>query len=284
LKNWSVFFVILATVVVVILPVTLDRMNGWKTRWALARVANLADQGDDSAESELASAIQLLQEPEKERDYWNVRLKIALNRENGEEAIEVIRSALEVDPSFRNLALIAYSHFYQQLDFENALRSRLLYYRPREREHPIVLNEIAYLRSLALLDLDEGLVEIELALNELPNSPAFLDTRAWILFQMGRPREALLDATKAVEIATAQYEAAQNSFTYRAARWLGGRPNASSGDGLLNEVEAGQELWSLGVLHYHRGKILESLGRNEEAEEMWRWLEERKLPRDERMR
>lgn len=284
LKKWSVLPVIVGTVFLVVLPIVFDRMNGMRNRWALARVANLADQGSELAETELARAVLGLSEPERERDYWNVRLKIALNRDSGGEAIDVVGRALQALPEFRNIALMAYLHFYEQLDFENALRARLLFYGGREIEHPAILNEIAYLRSLALLDLDQGLSEIERALRELPNSAAFLDTRAWILFQMGRPKEALEDATRAVQIAVSQYEANQNSFAYRISQWLGGRPQPSAPDGLLTELEAGQDLWSLGVLHYHRGRILESLGRTEEAEEMWQWLKDHQLPKDDRLR
>lgn len=284
MKKWSVLSVIMGAVFLVVFPVALDRMNGMRNRWALARVANLADQGSDLAEAELARAVLGLSDPERERDYWNVRLKIALNGRSGEEAIDVVRQALESLPEFRNIALVAYLHFYENLDFENALKARLLFYRGREIEHPVVLNEIAYLRSLALIDLDQGLWEIERALRDVTNSAAFLDTRAWILFQMGRPKEALEDATRAVQIALGQYEAAQNTFTYRVSQWLGGRPEPSSADGLLTELEAGQDLWSLGVLHYHRGRILESLGRTEEAQEMWQWLEEHQLPQDDRLR
>lgn len=284
MKKWPVLAVISVAVLLVVLPVALDRMNGMTTRWALARVANLAEQDSDLAEAELERAILGLAEPEKERDYWNARLRIALGRNAGDEAIEIVENALQALPDFRNIAQQAYWHFYEIQDFENALKARLLCFSQRERDRPIILNEIAYLRSLSLVDLDQGLVEIERALQEAPNSAAFLDTRAWILYQMGRPREALEDATRAVELALRQYQAIENNFTYRVTRWLSGRPQPSSEDGFLTELEAGPELWSLGVLHYHRGRILDSLGRSEEAQEMWDWLEKNRLPRDDRLR
>jgi hypothetical protein len=40
------------------------------------------------------------------------------------------------------------------------------------------------------------------------------------------------------------------------------------------------QLWSLGVLHFHRAKILESLGRDKEAQQDWDWLTENQLPLD----
>ena len=43
-----------------------------------------------------------LPEPEKERDYWNVRLKIALSRQDGAEAIQVARLAQQAIENFRN--------------------------------------------------------------------------------------------------------------------------------------------------------------------------------------
>ena len=51
----------------------------------------------------------------------------------------------------------------------------------------------------------------------------------------------------------------------------------------LTRRNAGIALWSRGVLRYHRAKILEKLGRIDEANDDWKWLDEHHLPPDDRL-
>lgn len=66
-------------------------------------------------------------------------------------------------------------------------------------------------------------------------------------------------------------------------KFASGKAEPISEDGLLTAPEAGQLLWSAGVCHYHRAKILEGLGRSEQAEPDWQWLKQNKLPADDRL-
>ncbi|MEO8268865.1 MAG: hypothetical protein ABI557_04035, partial [Aureliella sp.] len=50
---------------------------------------------------------------------------------------------------------------------------------------------------------------------------------------------------------------------------------------LLTRREAGEQLWAVGTLHYHRAKILEALGRDQEADTEFQWLIARNLPTDD---
>lgn len=51
----------------------------------------------------------------------------------------------------------------------------------------------------------------------------------------------------------------------------------------LTRSKAGSLLWSQGVMRYHRAMILEKLGRSQEAEADWKWIEENRLPPDDRL-
>jgi len=61
-------------------------------------------------------------------------------------------------------------------------------------------NYLAYMWAERGKHLEEGLALINLALAALPGNGAFLDTRGWIYFMMGRYEEALVDLNRAAEI------------------------------------------------------------------------------------
>lgn len=60
-------------------------------------------------------------------------------------------------------------------------------------------NDMAYFSALLGDHLDDALKQVEKALAERPEEPAFLDTRGYILHRMGRNEEALADVQEAVE-------------------------------------------------------------------------------------
>ncbi len=51
----------------------------------------------------------------------------------------------------------------------------------------------------------------------------------------------------------------------------------------LTPSSTSQMTWSRGVIRYHRAKILEKLGRTDEADADWKWLEENRFPPDDRL-
>ena len=60
---------------------------------------------------------------------------------------------------------------------------------PRHRR-PLVLNNLAYMRALAEVDLEQGLREVNAALRQDPHNMMYLDTRAYLLYLLGRVNEA----------------------------------------------------------------------------------------------
>lgn len=285
MKKWLVAVVIVLTVGLVVLPVWTGSTDDFAAKWALARVANLAEGDADAAEAELEKVASRMAAPKMDGDYWIIRMRIALSRGDSDQAMDIALEAQETISNGIEVANLAFEHFYDRGDYSVALRLlELMLAKTKPPLHPSFLNQLAYLRSLALVDLDLGLLEINEALKFAPDSHQFIDTRAWLLFQMGRLPEALDDANRAVKLATRVYEREREGYQGRFLRWLNGKSSPSSPDGLLTMREAGESLWTLGALRYHRGKILEALDRTEEAEMDWLWLREQRLPQDERLR
>ena len=104
------------------------------------------------------------------------------------------------------------------------------------------LNHRAYTRARAVVELDEALQDVELALTKSPNEPAYLDTRAYILFLQGENDRALEDMERAIDL----MEPALGSFR-RTPR----------------EKRALRE--SMAVMYFHRGQILEKAGEQRRA-------------------
>ncbi|MFO0942619.1 MAG: hypothetical protein U0930_17930 [Pirellulales bacterium] len=117
-----------------------------------------------------------------------------------------------------------------------------------------------------------------------PKEFSFLDTRAWILFRTGLLPEALNDADAAVNAVDSLVDQTENSFWNSLFLMASGEPEPTNEDGVLTRLEAGQLIWSAGVIHYHRAKILDGLGRDDQSKSDWEWLKKRKLPMDDRVR
>jgi tetratricopeptide (TPR) repeat protein len=115
------------------------------------------------------------------------------------------------------------------------------------REIPTFLNQRAYIRALANLnkqDLEAGLRDVERAIElsrDNRENAAFIDTRGYLLYRLGRHDEALKDMERAIEL------------------MLSARDSAF----LPSDFKRFKE--SMAVMFYHRGVIYEALGRHEEA-------------------
>jgi tetratricopeptide (TPR) repeat protein len=66
-------------------------------------------------------------------------------------------------------------------------------------DDPLVNNNFAYSLSEQGKDLDKALAMIEVALKKEPEMPSYLDTYAWIHYQMGNYEKAMNFITKAIE-------------------------------------------------------------------------------------
>lgn len=121
---------------------------------------------------------------------------------------------------------------------------------------PEPLNNRAYARAIANVELDEALEDIERALAAMPASklvaplldprPSYLDTRAFVLYRLGRYEPALADMEAAMPPAEAALQQSQ--------------------DQKLPAGAVRRFRHALAVMLHHRGSIHEKLGHAEQAE------------------
>lgn len=274
--------IVLATVGLVTAPVVRDQFQTEVARWYLAAGANRVEQGLPIDE-QLANARLWAGDLSGLRDYWLLRAEQALVT-TPDQVAEVIGQAVAKDQSFFDIGYLIAHRLAQQSQFKEAaavLQASLI---DELRDMPTILNELAYYQALAGIDLDQALARINQALERLPDAPELRDTRAWVLFQMGRPQDAIADADFAVERYDAQ---ATNNSLGDTLGWLeerlSGPPEPLAEDAVLTRREAGELLWGRGAVHYHRAKILEALGRTDEAEQEFDWLRRQHLPTDDRL-
>ena len=126
--------------------------------------------------------------------------------------------------------------------------------------NPDALNHRAYARAIAAADpdsgiseqeLEEGLKDIETALRiDGSDQPAFLDTRAYLLYFLKRYDEALADMDKAIKATEHQ----KNVLLMR---------EDASQPRVVRTLEAIDQ--SLAVMYHHRGLIHKALGNSDEA-------------------
>lgn len=118
-----------------------------------------------------------------------------------EQAIYYLNKALSIDPNDVNvigtLALI----YNAQKIFEksDSLYERALELKP---DDPLINNNYAYSLSTRGIQLERALKMVTLSLEKDSLNTAYLDTKGWILYQLGNYEEAKKYISKAVELGT----------------------------------------------------------------------------------
>lgn len=274
--------IVLATLALVSLPVIYDQLPTEIARWYLASAANRVSRGEP-VDAQLAQARAWGGELSELRDYWLLRCEQALATSPASVA-SVVSEAVARDPAYFDIGYHMAQRLAEHAEFAEAVAVLEAALVGELRQVPRILNELAYFRALAGIELDRALQDIERALEANPDAPEQRDTRAWVLFQMGRPQEALADADFAVQ---AFDRLGPRTTLEKGLAWLEQRiappPEPRSAEQTLTRREAGELLWDRGAVHYHRAKILEALGRSEEAQEEFDWLHKHRLPADERI-
>lgn len=278
--NW---LIVIATILLVVWPVLSTHFTEEVARWHLAAAANAVEIGDGDFATSLAKATDK-RDLSRSRDYWLFRVKQAL-AEDRHDLPTLLESARSHDPSFASLGIYASREL--QLYGDYALAADVLESVLTEsaRDEPGNLNYLAYLRALSGvdgIDMEQALADIDQALEYYPNEPAFRDTRAWVLFQMGRYTEALEDADFAVKTNDyhRQPNLLQRSLSSLSSLLFDASPEDQQYQPLTRQ-QAGEVLWAAGALHYHRSQILQALGRDEDAELDMEWLRQHRLPTDQ---
>jgi tetratricopeptide (TPR) repeat protein len=162
---------------------------------------------------------------------------------------------IQMTPSFAR-AYVGRSVVYQRSQrHREAIEdlSKAIQLRPRS-DHTL-LNHRAYTRAIAGIELDEALEDINRALEMAgEEEAAYLDTRGYVYFRLGRYQEALDDLDRAVRLA-ADY----------GQQWLETAGRQRLGD-LELQWRKRQLRENEAVIVYHRGEVHDKLGNTEQAQ------------------
>lgn len=280
-KNSTIItsLVVAVTIGLALAPVIADQFRTEVARWYLAEATNRIAAQLDSAH-QLEQAQRWAGNVFELRDYWIFRAEQAL-ADSPEDVAEVVSQAVSQNKLNFFLADSYALRLADHRFFKEAVAVLEAGAIPELEDSPQRLNNLAYFRALAGIDLDQALVDINRALESNPDAPGMRDTRAWVLFQMGKQQLALEDADFAVSSITPQAGAGwfDSWLTWLEEQMLASRQPEGSTK-VLTRREAGEQLWGVGTLFFHRAKILEALGRTEQAERDFQWLRERHLPTD----
>ncbi len=233
--------------------------------------------------------------------FWHLLVQLDYQAHNSTRAVERLKEAVKFSSDFRPMATLFSRIFLREHEFDAALESLKLGLGESFERNSDNLNQLAYLRSLAIVELEDALKDINEALQALPpgigqnlQQAMLRDTRGWILYRLGKYDDALVDLEFAVReterptittglmnwLQDAAVEAAQQADSEGPLATI---PRRESSGEYASESEVEPSVWALGVMKYHRAKVLEKLGRSDEAQLDWDWLAERRLPPDDRL-
>lgn len=118
-----------------------------------------------------------------------------------DQAIYYLNQALAIDPNDVNvigtLALIYNAQ--KKFELSDSLYERALQLKP---DDPLINNNYAYSLSTRAIQLERALNMVTLALEKDSLNTAYLDTKGWILYQLGKYDEAKKYISKAIELGT----------------------------------------------------------------------------------
>ncbi len=316
-KKATYLVIILVIVAIAIVPVLRSLLPSEIARWHLAAAMNAYQRKDDVAANEYVHrARRWDSDIESDIHYWNLRY-LQVPETEPDQQLELYLLAAQKAPKFRALGPRFAEELAEHGHFSQAVKMLEFAFANRKVLNAENWNNLAYFRALAASNLDQALDEINRALEFEQDEVSFRDTRAWVYFQMGRLSEALVDADFAVQqildkldkrlllptqiekLATKSPNAKDSSGKLKQTKpeqQNAGTESNSEGKDATNEVvdvaqpltldksitqtPQGSLLWAVGVMIYHRAKILEALGRQDDADRDYQWLRERRLPVD----
>ena len=297
-------------------PVIADYFGPATTaRWMLAKAANEFDQGNVvEAQKLLEDAYKKSPDIAADRNFLKQLDRVEANNESSAVSSFYVdlweqRIGRIENPAIRAEAALAISSLLSnRKKFDDAARILNLNLPPFEERTAVQNNQMAYRRALAGKDLEQALVEIDMAIKTAENE-SYLDTKGWVLHRMGRNEEALVVMDKSlaklteawnanpklerclVRIGELQAEelqaesvAAESVATEPvAAESVAAEPVVSSKakgwgvDALLEEfpeLSRGlpETLEIYATLRYHRLRICEALGKTQEVARETAWL------------
>ena len=174
-------------------------------RWMLAKAANEFDQGNVvEAQKLLEDAYKKSPDIAADRNFLRQLDRVEANNESSAVSSFYVdlweqRIGRIENPAIRSEAAFAISSLLSnRKKFDDAARILNVNLPPIEERTAVQNNQMAYMRALAGKDLEQALVEIDMAIKTAENE-SFLDTKGWVLHRMGRNEEALVVMDKSLE-------------------------------------------------------------------------------------
>lgn len=297
-SKWPTILIVSITLGLVFGPVFVPREI---SRWYLAAAQNAFRKKDSVlAEHYLKQAEAWDPTVIRDADYWIAQLPQA-NIQNVDQFLDLIEHAVMTDSRWRLQAFEASKMLSEEYDFQHAVRALKIASLGQRPTEPLMLNQLAYTRAQAGIELEEALEDIDLAIKKEGPLPSYLDTKAWVLHSQKRNVEALSVIDKAIAGLEKSYEkqripipkpleiespkAAEIVDDTELDVWeLPSEPSRlpSIRQRKLEIERARRRLgdrgFDLAILRFHRLRILEALKNSTEAANDRRWLEERGVP------
>jgi tetratricopeptide (TPR) repeat protein len=175
-----------------------------RARWMLAKAANEFDQGNVvEAQKLLEDAYKKSPDIAADRNFLRQLDRVEANNESSAVSSFYVdlweqRIGQIENPAIRSEAAFAISSLLSnRKKFDDAARILNVNLPPLEERTAVQNNQMAYMRALAGKDLEQALIEIDMAIKTAENE-SFLDTKGWVLHRMGRNEEALVVMDKSL--------------------------------------------------------------------------------------
>lgn len=287
-SKWITAAIVTATVALVLGPVLVPREVA---RWYLAAAANAYYRGDEVLGNHYrARAVAWDKELPSDGDYSIAQLAKNDPR-TPDKWLDLLEKVIHDDPRWARSALDASRIFAESQDFQRAVRALKMFFVDGQPRTAQGLNELAYFRSLAGIELEEALKDIDRAIDLEGRKAGILDTKAWVLHAMNRDEEALALMNDAVKRMEEELKSARLTIpgpltdsalpsTEVAEQTKPVSPSFADTQRSIRAAKDrfGSDAWSLAILRFHRLRILESLKLDGDTHQDRRWLTERGVP------
>lgn len=196
---------------------------------------------------------------------YELRAKVKLELKDMEGSLKDYDRLLELRPRYAQ-AYMGRSVVYQRLHrHREAIDDLTQAIKLSSERAPLPRNNRAYARAIAGIELEEAFQDIEEAMGAYADirgptddpeaqNAAFLDTRGYLHFLLGRPEKALADFDLAIKIAEKDRDEALSQL------------DRFTINEKVRTYYQRQFAHELAVMYHHRGQVHEKLGHKSEAE------------------
>lgn len=129
--------------------------------------------------------------PARANQFWRIQFDVLNKAEKSAEALEVLNQALTSFPEDNSLRY-ARAMLREQNGDNAGMEADLLSVLEREPKNPVALNALGYTMADRNERLNEALIMIGTALTLDKTNPAILDSMGWVLYRLGKVKEALV--------------------------------------------------------------------------------------------